>query len=164
MNRTIRKVVFLGVLSSFLLNLATAGRLDGVARIDPVATPTQSLSYVMPYTVQNPNCKQSNNLQLSDFDNFSWQSFIALTCPAALDSTTGLPVRASAYPNGAPDTSKRIGDPGPRTWEGLKADFELFQANGVPPSDWTSYQTTNPPCGQCGAQAKIKLLPLIAKG
>jgi hypothetical protein len=172
MNRSIRKVVFVVVLSSFMLNLITARRVDsgmkvdmGVTSAEAAGSPTaQSLTYNMPYTVQNPDCKQSNSSQLSDFDNFSWQSFIALNWPAALDPSTGLPARASAYPNGVPDTTKRIGDPGPRTWEGLKADFELFQANGTPPSDWTSYQTTNPPCGQCGAQAKIKLLPLIAKG
>src|SRR6266404_1873282 len=164
MNRSIRRVVFVIVLSSFMLNLVVARRMDDGSKVDPAAAPAQALSYNMPYTVQNPNCQQSNSSELIDFDNFSWQSFIALNWPAALDSTTGLPVRASAYPNGKPDTTKSIGDTGPRTWEGLKADFELFQANGVPPSDWTSYQTTNPPCGQCGAQAKIKLLTLIAKG
>jgi hypothetical protein len=172
MNRSIRKVVFVVVLSSFMLNLITARRIDSGLKVDmgvtsaeaSGATSAQSLTYNMPYTVQSPDCKQSNNSQLSDFDNFSWQSFIALNWPAALDSTTGLPARSSASPNGVPDTTKSIGDSGPRTWEGLKADFELFQANGAPPSDWTSYQTTNPPCGQCGAQAKIKLLPLIAKG
>lgn len=172
MNRSIRKVVFVVVLSSFMLNLITARQVDSRLSVDVGVTEAeasdaasvQSLSYNMPYTVQNPTCKQSNNSELSDFDNFSWWSFIALNWPAALDPTTGLPVRASAYPNGVPDTTKSIGAPGPRVWEGLKADFELFQANGAPPSDWTSYQTTNPPCGQCGAQAKIKLLPLIAKG
>src|SRR6266404_3382722 len=164
MNRSIRRVVFVIVLSSFMLNLVVARRMDDGSKVDPAAAPAQALSYNMPYTVQNPNCQQSNSSELIDFDNFSWQSFIALNWPAALDSTTGLPVRASAYPNGKPDTTKSIGDTGPRTGEGLKADFELFQANGVPPSDWTSYQTTNPPCGQCGAQAKIKLLTLIAKG
>src|SRR5713226_7447469 len=172
MNRSIRRVVFVVVLSSLMLNLIAARRIDSGLKVDmgvtsaeaSGATSAQSLTYNMPYTIQSPDCKQSNNLQLSDFDNFSWQSFIALNWPAALDPTTGLPARASAYPNGVPDTTKSIGDPGPRTWEGLKADFELFQAYGTPPSDWTSYQTTNPPCGQCGAQAKIKLLPLIAKG
>ena len=126
MNRSIRKVVFVVVLSSFMLNLITARRIDsgmkvdmGVTSAEAAGSPTaQSLTYNMPYTVQNPDCKQGNSSQLSDFDNFSWQSFIALNWPAALDPSTGLPARASAYPNGVPDTTKSIGDPGPRTWEG----------------------------------------------
>lgn len=163
MNRSIRKVVFAVALSTLMLNMAVARRVDRGLNGDLAPIPAQGLSYNMPYTVQNPDCKQSNNSDLIDFDNFSWQSFIALNWPAALDPATGLPVRDNAYPNGKPDTSKSIGDPGPRTWEGLKEDLELFQANGVPPSPWASYQTTNPPCGQCPpSTGTAKLLPLFA--
>ena len=113
MNRSIRKIVFVVVFSSFVLNLITSRQINSGLNIDIGVTTAQasgsnaaqSLSYNMPYTVQNPNCQQSNNSELSDFDNFSWQSFIALNWPAALDPATGLPARASAYPNGVPDTT-----------------------------------------------------------
>src|SRR5207302_7500704 len=75
MNRSIRKVVFVVVFSSFVLNLITSRQINSGLNIDIGVTTAQasgsnaaqSLSYNMPYTVQNPNCQQSNNSELSDF-------------------------------------------------------------------------------------------------
>ena len=84
------------------------------------------------------------------FDNFSWQEFIALNWPAAIDPASGLPIR------GVPNTSPGInmGSPGPRVWESWKADWELFRPidpstgqMGVP-TDWTSY-ALNPSSDPC---------------
>lgn len=103
------------------------------------------------------------------FDGFSWQSFIALNWPAALEPVPGQPgtfrpKRDNNFPNGMPDTTKPISAPGPRVWEGLKADYELFQEGGQAPSAWTSYDTIDPPCGDSTSGQTAKVLPLLAKG
>jgi hypothetical protein len=112
-----------------------------------------SLSPNIPFIVPNANLIPNGGPILSDFDYFSWQTFIAMNWPAKI-GPDGKPLR------GVPDPTKTLGDPGPRVWETWKADYELFQNNGAPPSDWNSYKVTNPPCGQ----AQGHVLPLIAKG
>ncbi|MEK6302699.1 MAG: hypothetical protein AABO41_18470 [Acidobacteriota bacterium] len=99
------------------------------------------------------------------FDYYSWQEFIALNWPAAIESGTGLPVR------GVPNTSSGVnmGSPGTRVWETWKADYELFRPidpstkqPGVP-SPWPSYalsSSANPtcpasPCGPKGAKLLV---------
>ncbi|HEY0512212.1 MAG TPA: hypothetical protein VGH73_09925 [Thermoanaerobaculia bacterium] len=69
------------------------------------------------------------------FDDFSWRSFVALNWPADV----------SRDQRGVPDRSRKIGDVSvPTVWDTWKADFELFQPKGAPPSEWASYQAVNP--------------------
>ena len=87
-------------------------------------------------------------------DRYSWQSFIALNQPALLDSK-GRPVR---------DPGKNIGDPGPRVWEGLKADYELFQdKKGAVPAPWSEYDFVDP-CSGNEFHGAPRALSMIAKG
>lgn len=95
------------------------------------------------------------------FDWFSWETFIAMNWPAAVDPSSGLPIR------GQPDTSKNIGDPGSRVWETYKTDWETF-GNGTEPPEptpWNSWQVngvTNP-CLTNTTPGKEKVLVMITK-
>ena len=57
----------------------------------------------------------------SSVDIFGWNQFIALNWPANV-ATCG------------PDTSKSIGDPGPRVWETYALDTDIFRPSG--PGTW----------------------------
>ena len=77
------------------------------------------------------------------FDDYSWRAFIALVWPALYGQ------------RGAPDPNQPITATGtPLVFETYKADWETFQPNGTPPSDFSStdsYWTSNPaqsPCPQ----------------
>ena len=129
-----------------------------------IPTPIPSVTADLPYIVPLDSRPKGLTPQQSRpwFDDFSWQSFIALNWPAKL-GPDGIPLR------GVPDTSKSIGDPGPRVWESWKTDYELFQEGGEPPSAWNSYDVVDPPCGISEARGattplRLKLLPLVAKG
>jgi hypothetical protein len=114
--------------------------------------PNVKVSATLPHVVNNSDHGRPA------FDQFSWESFIALNWPAKIGSD-GRPVR------GVADTSKNVGDAGPRVWESWKADYELFQDEGVPPSDWSSYDIVHAPCGiKSDSQLNVKILPLVAKG
>ena len=64
------------------------------------------------------------------FDDYSWRAFIAINWPAR----PGI--------RGVPDETKRIGDfsdPGTKVvWGTWKADDELFQPDGMEPTEWSS--------------------------
>jgi hypothetical protein len=116
--------------------------------------PTVNVSPVLPHVVSNPDAGRPS------FDEFSWESFIALNWPAK-KGPDGKPLR------GVADTGKSLDEPGPRVWETWKADYELFQDEGAPPSDWDSYDVTNPPCNFAedgNTQLNLKVLPMVAKG
>lgn len=67
------------------------------------------------------------------FDLFSWRTFVALNWPALADQ------------RGEPDTAKALGDPAPNVvWGTWKADHEIFQPNGMPPSPWESFAAQSP--------------------
>jgi len=74
-------------------------------------------------------------------DSFAWRAFIALNWPSLTDPAH----------RGVPDRAKKLGDPGPRVWETLKARYELFQVGPdgrpVAPQPWATYDAVNP----CGA-------------
>src|SRR5918996_4839138 len=86
----------------------------------PIPAVTPDLPYVVPARPPGLTPQQSRPW----FDDFSWQSFIAINWPAKI-GPDGTPIR------GVPDLSKSIGDPGPRVWESWKADYELFQDDGA---------------------------------
>ena len=88
------------------------------------------------------------------FDYFSWQSFIALNWPAEMGSD-GKPKR------GVP--AQKYSETGARVWESWKADYELYQDSGKPPSAWDSYEVVYPPAQECGSSGPQKILVLTTK-
>ena len=81
-----------------------------------------------------------------ELDNYAWRAFVALNWPALTDPAH----------RGAPDRSKRPGDPGPRVWETFKSRFELLPVDpdGKPtaPKPWATYDAANP----CGADVNSR--------
>jgi len=97
-------------------------------------------------------------------DRFSWETFVALNHPAELDGA-GRPVRDDAFPNGKPDLSKPLDAPGPRVWEGMKADHELFRHGGTQPAEWNKYDDDLPcSAGSIEEKSGEKILTLISEG
>jgi hypothetical protein len=92
--------------------------------------PVPTFSPVPPPEVGAPVDVQDNPIAV--FDDFSWRSFVALNWPAL----TGQ--------RGVADTSKHIGDAGRTVWETWKADYELFQEHGEPPTEWSSFDAHTP--------------------
>jgi hypothetical protein len=95
------------------------------------------------------------------FDWFSWETFIAMNWPAAIDPANGLPVR------GQPDLTKKVSDPGWRVWETYKADWETFGNGSVAPqpTDWASWQVNGNmnPCTNSSTAGKKKVLVMVSK-
>ena len=85
-----------------------------------------------------------------ELDNYAWRAFVALNWPSLTDPAH----------RGAPDRTKRPGDPGPRVWETFKARYELFpvgpDGSPVEPQPWTTYDAVNP-CGT-GVDGREKTL------
>ena len=82
------------------------------------------------------------NASQADAVTFAWQSFVALNWP----------VLATA--RGIPDTSRRIGQPGPVVWHTWKQIEEVFLPDGGVPASWGTYGSALPhPCGSLGADA-----------
>ena len=78
---------------------------------------------------------------LEYFDDYSWRAFIALVWPA-LKGQRGVP------DPGLPITTTGV----PLVFETYKADWETFQPNGAPPSEFNSnesYWTGNPSQSPC---------------
>jgi hypothetical protein len=95
------------------------------------------------------------------FDWFSWETFIALNWPAAIDSTTGLPIRGQANASG------QLGDAGPRVWETYKEDWETF-GNGSQspqPTPWSSWEVNGGmnPCPSNASLGKRKVIVMTTK-
>jgi hypothetical protein len=120
------------------------------------STAAASLPEVVPISPPVPG--QTN------IDVFSWKTFIALMRPAALDGN-GRPVRDNAWPNGKPDLSKPMDARGPRVWEGMKADHELFRHGGKAPVAWDQYDDDLPcSAGEIGEKSGEKILTLLSEG
>lgn len=141
----------------FVIAAVAITRSDARAAAPPpdalAATP---LPDVVP--IQPPVPGQTN------IDVFSWKTFIALMRPAALDAN-GRPVRDDAWPNGKPDLGKPADARGPRVWEGMKADHELFRHGGKAPVAWDQYDNDLPcSAGQIGEKSGEKILTLLSEG
>ena len=120
------------------------------------AQPSPGLSPVIP--LEPPRASQST------IDHFSWQTFVALNWPAQVDDK-GRPVRDDDFPNGKPDTMKAFADRGPRVWEGLKADHELFREGGQEPVVWSRYDNDLPcTAGAVEDGSGEKILTLLSEG
>ena len=102
-----------------------------------VGAPTSSLaadqaivlSPVLPATVAVPQPNPDLSQLQTDFDIFSWQTFVALNWPA--------------NSNGTPNTDVTIGQQGALTqsvWETWKELIEVFKDDGTPPAPWGAPQ------------------------
>lgn len=127
-----RQVTIVGLLFAALSAPGGALAQDDNPKVDP-----QRIEDV---PVQSETFEQA----LARFDNFSWRAFIALNWPAM----------AGAANRGAPDTVKKLGDPGPRVWETYKARYEIFLPGGPKPAGWDSYNGMNPCGGGVGNELK----------
>ena len=134
----------------------------------PSNIPTPAMSAAVPFTLPPHNTPTPEEAR-PFFDYYSWEEFIALNWPAAVDSGTGLPVRGVANTS----SGVNMGSPGTRVWETWKADYELFRpidpATGQPgvPTAWSSYllsPTATPTCptDPCGGK-QAKLLVMASK-
>jgi hypothetical protein len=90
--------------------------------------PNPAIGFEMPREVDAPVDSDLNEIAV--FDDYSWRAFIALNWPAK----PGL--------RGVPDGTKRIGDlsdfDGKVVWQTWKADYELFEPEGMEPAEWSS--------------------------
>ena len=75
-----------------------------------------------PVDVCFPPSRSGSPFLIEYFDDFSWRNFIAMVWPAA------------AGQRGKPDVIKSVGSPGPRVFETFKSPWEVFHADGSPPS------------------------------
>lgn len=114
------------LLTVLLIGASFIGHSDAAGQHpDPVIAATS------PPDVAIPDGFSDNPIAF--FDDFSWRTFLALSWPAQ----TGA--------RGQPDTQRILGDAtGPRVWETWKADYEIFQPNGAPPSEWQSTSAISP--------------------
>lgn len=96
----------------------------------PVSPPV-TISSQLPQDVCIPDNFGGN--PIAYFDDFSWRTFIAMVWPAQQGQ------------RGVPDNSQTVGTTGvPLVFETLKADWEVFQPNGAPPSAFNSFGGVTP--------------------
>ena len=67
------------------------------------------------------------DIPMDYFDDFSWRELVAMVWPAA-----------SGH-RGVADTSKKVGDTGPRVFETYKTLYELFHDDGSAPTAFNQY-------------------------
>jgi len=96
--------------------------------------PTPVVSFELPSEVDAPVDPDVNAIAV--FDDYSWRAFIAINWP----TKPGI--------RGVPDEAKKIGDfcdPGTKVvWGTWKADYELFQQEGMEPTEWSSFDGFSP--------------------
>jgi hypothetical protein len=153
---------FCGLLLTVQMTAGSKFRSEGsrLAVVPPAALPevAPALSPVLPFVVPPPQAGHPA------FDLFSWESFVALNWPAAIDPSTHLPIRGMA------DTSPGagVGSPGPRVWETWKSDWELFglasSTTQPQPTEWSSWGNGGiNPCGGQSPQPGAKQLLMVTK-
>src|SRR4051794_23649931 len=111
------------------------------------------LSPDLPTTVAVPQPNPDLAQLQTDFDVFSWQTFVALNWPARS--------------NGTPNTDVRIGQQGALTqsvWETWKESTDVFKEDGTAPSPWGASNRTVPPeCAALVTPDGNKVLPYLGK-
>jgi hypothetical protein len=120
----------------------------------PANLPQPTLSGRIPLKIDVPNLPPEQSRPW--FDQFSWQSFIALNWPAD-GKHRGQPLE--------PDNPNILKNPpaGSITvWGSYKEAFELFGQGRQAPTPWDSYVIPNPPCEE--ANGRTKLLLMVNKG
>ncbi|HLZ00921.1 MAG TPA: hypothetical protein VKR55_02075 [Bradyrhizobium sp.] len=117
--------------------LCAAGRIvsSTPAMAQSSATCVATISWTDPPPATPPAdvCATTGVIDKKDFYALSWQLFKFLVWPASDQ-------------RGKPDADKKITDPGPRTFESLKADWETFLPDARQPADWKVYPDIAEPC------------------
>ncbi len=121
----------------------------------PTAMPTPVISGNIPLTVARPQDSSPPLEKRPFFDNFSWESFIALNWPAKPGSrgVPDQPDNANVFfkaPNGTPVV-----------WGTYKDSSELFGQKNQRPTPWDSNDIPISPCPNASGQ---KMLIFITKG
>src|SRR4051812_35961966 len=110
------------------------------------------LSPTLPVTITVPQ-KNPDLAQLqTDFDVFSWQTFVALNWPAKADGT--------------PNQDVQIGQDGAlvrSVWETWKESIEVFKNDGSAPDPWNSSRDVPPECASLRSPDGNKVLSNIGK-
>lgn len=107
------------------------------AMLSPLANADPTLSTQIPFDVTATPPFSLTSLQ-QNFDEMSWQTFIALNWPA-LD-------------NGDPNTGTPIGQQdGATVWESWKESYQIFLAKGQTPNPWNAPATIPKACEGLGS-------------
>lgn len=120
----------------------------------PPGLPTPTLSGRMPLTINVPNVPPEQARPW--FDQFSWQSFIALNWPAN-PNQRGEPLEPDN-----PAIFKTPPQGSVTVWGSYKEAFELFGQGDKTPTPWDSYDIPNPPCKDSDGHSK--LFVMVNKG
>ena len=142
--------LFFGSMCSFaMIGAPSPSRAADQAVADQAIVLSPDLPASIDVPQKNPDLAQ---LQ-TDFDIFSWQTFVALNWPA--------------NPDGTPNKSVQIGQPGVSTdgvWETWKESIEVFKDDGSAPSDWNAPSREIPvECRGLDTPATTKVLPYVTK-
>jgi hypothetical protein len=112
--------------------------LFGAANVCPDRPARSIASPAMPADVCIPD--GFTDTPIVYFDDYSWKAFLAVLWPAAPGK------------RGAADTTKTVGDPGPRVFETYKPLWEVFHRDGSPPvADFQAYDGASQ--NACGVTA-----------
>jgi hypothetical protein len=95
----------------------------------------------VPNDVCIPSGFPQNQNPIRFFDDYSWRAFVAMVWPAANGQ------------RGKPDTTKTVGDTGPRVFETLKSVWEIFHNDGSTPAPWNVYDAAH--FNACNAAASF---------
>lgn len=122
----------------------------------PPSVPPATVSGNVPLVVPLPDQINSPEQIRPNFDYFSWQSFIALSWPAA-SGARGVPDQ----PNN-PDAFLKAAPGTPVVWGTYKDSYELFGQKDQRPTPWNSTDIPIPACP--GATGSQKTLIFLTKG
>jgi hypothetical protein len=121
------------------------------ANSDPNDPPPPQISGILPVSVTLPSSVTTDVEGRPFFDQFSWQSFIALNWPAD-PNAPGTPLSPSD-----PSVFKTPPAGSSTVWESYMASFQLYGTGDQPPVPWGSATQTSAPCGSG------KTLRMVAK-
>ncbi|HYO16173.1 MAG TPA: hypothetical protein VE685_23490 [Thermoanaerobaculia bacterium] len=165
-----RSRALLAVLGSAaaLMAVATtvAGRQDPApAQTAPAAPaipppPPPSFSGNIPLSVSIPSGVTTPEQARPFFDTFSWQSFVALSWPAAPNGPRGTPDQ----PNNPAVFLNAAAGGQPVVWGTYKEDFELFDQGNNRPTPWESTTVPVNPCGNTPMSPGQKVFVRYTKG
>jgi hypothetical protein len=132
----------------------TTAQVPPVGNATPAGPPKPLLSGRMPLKVDVPDLTPENARPW--FDQFSWQSFIALNWPVD-PNRRGEPLSPDD-----PSVFKNLPAGSITVWGSYKEAFELFGQGDRQPTPWDSYEIPIPPCDQ--PPGRTKLLVMVNKG
>ncbi len=134
--------------------LAPATGVQGYA--PPSGLPRPTLSGKIPLSVDVPKTVQSPEQARPWFDEFSWQSFIALNWPAD-PARRGEPLKP-----GDPSVFLEPPTGSSTVWETYKEAYELFGQKDRTPTPWDSRVVPLPACE--GLDPGVKVMMMVNKG